>query len=92
MVYAPYMRVLGRIRLSRMTEESTSAARQREIIEMWAKSNDHEIVGWAEDIDVSGSVDPCRCEGCRGVNTPRGYDDLSHDAFEAYRATQGPRF
>ena len=58
MVYAPYMRVLGRIRLSRMTEESTSAARQREIIEMRAKSNDHEIVGWAEDIDVSGSVDP----------------------------------
>lgn len=41
-----------------MTEESTSAARQREIVEMWAKANDHEIVGWAEDIDVSGSVDP----------------------------------
>lgn len=41
-----------------MTEESTSAARQREIIEMWANANEHEIVGWAEDIDVSGSVDP----------------------------------
>lgn len=52
------MRVLGRIRLSRLTDESTSAARQREIIEGWAKSNDHEIVGWAEDLDVSGSVDP----------------------------------
>lgn len=52
------MRVLGRIRLSRLTEESTSAARQREIIEQWADNNDHQIVGWAEDIDVSGSVDP----------------------------------
>jgi len=52
------MRVLGRIRLSRLTEESTSAARQRDIIEAWAKSNEHEIVGWAEDLDVSGSVDP----------------------------------
>lgn len=52
------MRVLGRTRLSRSTEESTSIERQREIIESWAKQNDHEIVGWAEDVDVSGSVDP----------------------------------
>lgn len=52
------MRVVGRIRLSRLTEESTSAARQREIIEQWADVNGHEIIGWAEDIDVSGSVDP----------------------------------
>ena len=52
------MRVLGRIRLSRLTEESTSAARQREIIERWAADNNHEVIGWAEDIDVSGSIDP----------------------------------
>lgn len=52
------MRVIGRIRLSRLTEESTSAARQRELIESWSEANGHEIVGWAEDIDVSGSVDP----------------------------------
>lgn len=52
------MRVLGRIRLSRLTDESTSAARQRELIENWANSNDHDIVGWAEDLDVSGSIDP----------------------------------
>lgn len=52
------MRVLGRIRLSRLTEESTSAARQRELIENWAQANDHEVVGWAEDLDVSGSIDP----------------------------------
>lgn len=52
------LRVLGRVRLSRSTDESTSAERQREIIEQWAQLNDHEIVGWAEDIDVSGAVDP----------------------------------
>ncbi|WKW87250.1 serine integrase [Mycobacterium phage Chargerpower] len=52
------MRVLGRIRLSRATDESTSVERQREIIESWAKQNGHEVVGWAEDQDVSGAVDP----------------------------------
>lgn len=52
------MRVLGRIRLSRLTDESTSAARQRQLIEQWATSNGHEVIGWAEDLDISGSVDP----------------------------------
>lgn len=52
------MRVLGRIRLSRLTDESTSAARQREIIEQWATIQGHDVIGWAEDLDVSGSVDP----------------------------------
>lgn len=52
------MRVLGRLRLSVATDESTSIERQRELIEQWAAANDHEVVGWAEDQDVSGSVDP----------------------------------
>jgi DNA invertase Pin-like site-specific DNA recombinase len=52
------MRVLGRIRLSRLTEESTSAARQREVIQQWADTHGHELIGWAEDLDISGSVDP----------------------------------
>nr|WP_256388255.1 MULTISPECIES: recombinase family protein [Corynebacterium] len=51
-------RVLGRIRLSRMTEESTSVGRQRELIQSWADNNGHEVVAWAEDVDVSGSVSP----------------------------------
>lgn len=41
-----------------MTDESTSAARQRELIEQWAAAQDHTVVAWAEDLDVSGSVDP----------------------------------
>ncbi|MGD1281327.1 recombinase family protein [Mycobacterium seoulense] len=52
------MRVLGRLRLSRSTEESTSIERQREVIEQWSDANGHTVVGWAEDLDVSGSVDP----------------------------------
>ncbi|MBF9011952.1 recombinase family protein [Corynebacterium phoceense] len=52
------MRVLGRIRLSRDSEESTSVVRQREAIEAWAKMQGHEIVAWAEDVEVSGSLNP----------------------------------
>jgi DNA invertase Pin-like site-specific DNA recombinase len=51
-------RVLGRIRLSRFTVESTSVERQREIIEQWSKLHDHEVVAWATDVDLSRSVDP----------------------------------
>jgi site-specific DNA recombinase len=51
-------RVLGRLRLSVATDESTSIARQREAITAWAEGNGHTVVGWAEDSDVSGSVDP----------------------------------
>ena len=56
-------RVLGRLRLSRSTEESTSIERQREMITAWAETNGHSLVGWAEDIDVSGSVDPFETPG-----------------------------
>lgn len=51
-------RVLGRIRLSRLTDESTSEARQREAIGQYAAMHGHEIVGWAVDLDVSGAVSP----------------------------------
>src|ERR1700743_55208 len=51
-------RVLGRIRLSRSTEESTSVDRQTQSVEMWCQMHGHEIIGWAIDLDVSGSTDP----------------------------------
>lgn len=60
-----YMRVLGRVRLSRLTEESTSAARQRELIENWAQTHGHEVIGWAEDLEVSGSIDPFEAPALR---------------------------
>lgn len=51
-------RILGRVRLSRFTDESTSIERQKDIIEGYARANDDVIVGWAIDVDVSRSVDP----------------------------------
>jgi hypothetical protein len=51
-------RVLGRVRLSRSTEESTTETRQREAVETWAVAHGHEVIGWAVDLDVSGSVSP----------------------------------
>ncbi|WP_370933533.1 recombinase family protein [Amycolatopsis sp. cg13] len=52
------MRVLGRIRLSRVTDATTSPERQRADIERWAAAHGHEIVGWAVDLDVGRSVNP----------------------------------
>ncbi len=52
------VRVLGRVRLSRTTDESTSVERQQQIITQWAEGNNHTIVGWAIDVDVSGSINP----------------------------------
>ncbi|MEU4714689.1 recombinase family protein [Micromonospora purpureochromogenes] len=52
------MRVLGVIRLSRETDETTSPERQREGLTAWATAHGHTIVGWAEDLDVSGAVPP----------------------------------
>lgn len=52
------MKVLGCTKINRATEESTSIEKQRELIENWARDNDHKIVAWAEDIDVPGSISP----------------------------------
>ncbi|MDT5107867.1 MAG: site-specific recombinase [Mycobacterium sp.] len=52
------MPVLGRLRLSRSIDESTSLQRQREMITQWVDTNGHTIASWAEDSDVNGSLDP----------------------------------
>ena len=52
------MRLLAVTRLSDMTDETTSPERQKAKISTYAGMHDHEIVGWAEDLDVSGSVSP----------------------------------
>lgn len=51
-------KAVGGIRLSSMTEDTTSPARQRQMIEQWSGGNDAEIVGWAEDLDVSAGIAP----------------------------------
>ncbi|MCV7186398.1 recombinase family protein [Mycolicibacterium murale] len=68
------MRALGRLRLSVTTDESTSIERQREVIARWAEANGHNMIGWAEDVDVSGSIDP--------FDTPQLGDWLNNRAPE----------
>ncbi|MFD3661104.1 recombinase family protein [Streptomyces sp. NPDC058659] len=51
-------RVLGALRLSRASDESTSVVRQKVAIQRWADSRGHTIAGWVEDVDVSGAIAP----------------------------------
>ena len=46
------------VRLSDLTDETTSPERQRTKIDTYARLHDHEVVGVAEDLDVSGAVSP----------------------------------
>lgn len=70
------LRVLGRLRLSRISEESTSISRQREVVQQWADVNGHTVIGWAVDENVSGSVDP--------FDTPSfgGWLNEKHEQFD----------
>lgn len=53
-------RVLAVLRLSDNTDESTSTARQWDIIDAWRNANGYVMAGRAEDLDVSGGMDPFR--------------------------------
>jgi hypothetical protein len=46
------MRVLAVVRLSDVTDEITSPERQRAKIENYAKLNEHDLAGLAEDLEV----------------------------------------
>lgn len=50
--------MLGAVRLSRLTDESTSPQRQRERIDWWAQGHDANVVYVSEDLDTSGAVEP----------------------------------
>lgn len=50
------MRLLAAIRLSNLTDTTTSPATQRDEIIEYADEHNHEIVAWTEDLDVSGGV------------------------------------
>ena len=52
------LRVLGRVRISRSSDESTSVQRQREAIERWCEVRGYTLVGWAVDEDFSRSARP----------------------------------
>jgi site-specific DNA recombinase len=50
------MRLVGVIRLSKDDDDTTNPERHRLKIEDYTEREGHRIVGWAEDLDVSGSV------------------------------------
>ncbi len=76
-------RLVGRVRLSRDSEASTSVDRQRETIENYARMHGHDIVGWAEDVDVSGSVSPLEApELSRWLAVPGQWDVLCASAMD----------
>ncbi|EIE98094.1 recombinase family protein [Saccharomonospora glauca] len=77
------LRIVGRIRLSRDTDASTSVERQREAIEGWAKMHDGQIVGWATDVDVSGAVSPLEApELSQWLQQPESWDVLVAAALD----------
>ena len=52
------MRALGAVRLSRMTDESTSLERQTEAIEHTVQARGDTLIHITSDPDVSGAVSP----------------------------------
>jgi len=58
-------RVVGVLRLSVETDESTSIQKQKDIITAWAAVHGYVIVGWAIDEGVSGATSPFEREGLR---------------------------
>jgi site-specific DNA recombinase len=71
-------RALGVVRLSEVTDATTSPERQREVIEAFAKVRGSEIIGWADDQDVSASkVHPFkRPELSSWLNRKGEFDEL----------------
>lgn len=55
-------RILAAVRLSVLRDETTSPERQRDVISHWANGPSvmGRIVGWAEDLDVSGGIHPMK--------------------------------
>jgi DNA invertase Pin-like site-specific DNA recombinase len=52
------MRLLGAIRLSNLTDETTSPERQREQINGYANLHGHTVIDITQDLDVSGATSP----------------------------------
>src|SRR4030081_3796856 len=71
-------RVAGVIRLSDLTDATTSPERQRESVTYAAKARGAEIVMWAEDLDVSASkTSPFERPSLRRVlDNPDDWDTL----------------
>ncbi|MGC4904201.1 recombinase family protein [Streptomyces cyaneofuscatus] len=84
-------RVLGLLRLSRASDESTAIVRQRAAIQRWADSKGYVVIGWAEDEGVSGGIAPWKRPGLgQWLPSTVGSDvsSVEHQlAWEASRAS-----
>lgn len=71
-------RAIGVIRLSKMTEETTSPERQQEIIAAKARERGVEIVGWARDDDISATkfAPSKRPELAKWLARPTEFDEV----------------
>jgi site-specific DNA recombinase len=52
------LQLLGVTRLSVWTDESTNPERHRAKIEAYAAAHGHQVIGFADDVDVSGKIPP----------------------------------
>ncbi|UHJ77432.1 recombinase family protein [Mycobacteroides abscessus subsp. abscessus] len=78
-------RALVVIRLSRVTDATTSPERQREACLELCRQRGYEVVGTAEDLDVSGAVDPFKREHRPGLAPWLHGEREPFDVIVAYR-------
>lgn len=92
------MRALIVVRLSRVTDATTSPERQLEICRELCAQRDYEVVGVAQDLDVSGAVDPFDrkkrpnlSRWLAGEQTDDDGNPLTFDVIVAYRVDRFTR-
>lgn len=79
------MKALVVIRLSRVTDATTSPERQLEICRDLCKQRGYDEVGVAQDLDVSGSVDPFDRRDRPNLARWLGGDEQPFDVIVVYR-------
>lgn len=92
------MRALVVVRLSRVTDATTSPERQLEICQELCAQRGYEVVGVAQDLDVSGAVDPFDrkkrpnlSRWLAGQQTDDDGNPLTFDVIVAYRVDRFTR-
>ncbi|MCV7409223.1 recombinase family protein [Mycobacterium florentinum] len=78
-------------RLSKVSDATTSPERQREICEELCQQRGYEVVGIAEDLDVSGSVDPFNRRKRPNLARWLANEEQPFDLLVAYRVDRFTR-
>lgn len=92
------MRALVVVRLSRVTDATTSPERQLELCRELCAQRGYEVVGVAEDLDVSGAIDPFDrkkrpnlSRWLAGEQTDDNGNPMTFDVIVAYRVDRFTR-